>query len=96
MKRKKKVLTELQQNIAYKMFLQELKKLKIEENFPDIDCEYFSDYNLDLKIAYVDYDIKVLTCKHEKTRLEVFHDSHHTYEEKVCLNCGTTLDRKRI
>lgn len=91
-----KKLSKLQQWVAYKIFLEEIKKLKIENKLPDIYPSLLAEYKIDDEIRDIDEEIKREMCPHKNTEIKYNHDSHYDYEDTYCEDCGKELDSVKV
>ena len=93
---KKEELTKLQQWLIYKAFIEEIKKLDIRKKLPNIYSHIFNDYTIDEELYRIETEMKKIICKHENTTIEFARDSHYSYENIVCEDCGKQLYSQKI
>jgi hypothetical protein len=91
-----KKLKKVQQWVVYKAFLEEIKKLDLENKLPDIYCQMLSNFRIEDELFRIEGEIEQCLCKHKKTRKDYSHDSHYDYEDTYCVDCGKQLDSIKI
>lgn len=75
----------------------EISLKAINECIDQLDkIKSFYTYDIKRVKKRIEESIKVSKCKHEITRDEESWDSHHSYEDKICVLCGTTVESIKV